>query len=407
MGVLEKALGIVGLQVKSDSVKWTDERGHASQSGAAGEVVSAQSSLSLSAVWACGNLISGSVSSLPFEVHKKTAGGFAEVLKDHPLQKVIYDSPNFDQTPLDFWDFISLSVELWGNAYARVARDGEKIVALYPIAPEAMTVRRLETGSLEYRWTEDGGKAFTRLDRDVLHIRGPGGNPLGGMSTLRFGREAFSSALAADRTAAGMFKNGLRPSGVLKFAEWLTPEQRKVATEALAERYIGAVNAGRPFIAEGGVDYQNITISPEDAQMLETRQFSIEEICRFFQVPPALIGHAGASTAWPTSVEQQIIMFQTFYLRRRLKRIEQAVSKQLLTPQERAQGISTRFNMDGLLRGDTASRFAAYQTGLQNGIYTINEVRRKENMEDIEGGNIPRLQMQNVPITEAGNDPEK
>jgi HK97 family phage portal protein len=136
--------------------------------------------------------------------------------------------------------------------------------------------------------------------------------------------------------------------------------------------------------------------------MLETRQFSVEEICRYFQVPPALIGHAGASTAWPTSVDQQVLMFTKFYLRRRVKRIEQAVRKQLLTPADRAAGVSVRINMDGLMRGDSASRAAFYQIMVQIGAMTINEVRKLEGRRPVAGGDEVRMQMQNIPITETG-----
>lgn len=399
MSLINKALSAVGLQLKSTSVvKWTDARGQSGAAGNAGELVSAQSSLGLSAVWGCANLISGTLSSLPFEAVRRSEDGIAEVASGHPLHRVIYESPNYDQSALDFWDFMNLSLELWGNAYASVVRKDGKVTALYPVHPEAMSVRRLESGRIEYRWS-DNGTSFVKLDRDVFHVRGPGGNPLGGMSTLRFGVQAFSSALAAERAAAGMFKNGLRPSGLIKFKEWLSSEER-AAAEAIVEKYQGAVNSGKPFIAEGGLEYETITISPEDAQMLETRQFSVEEICRFFQVPPALIGHAGASTAWPTSVDQQVLMFTKFYLRRRVKRIEQAVRKQLLTPADKAAGISVRINMEGLLRGDSASRASFYQTMAQIGGLTINEIRKLEGKPPVPGGDVVRMQMQNIPITE-------
>lgn len=371
--------------------------------GYAGEVVNSRSSMSLSAVWACANLVSGTISSLPFEIHRSNSDGFSSVDARHPLHRLLYESPNYDQTALDFWDYLCLSVELWGNAYAQVTRSGDVIAALYPINPEAMSVRRLTTGALEYRWTRDG-RFYVGTDRDVLHIRGPGGEALGGMSTLQFGRQVFSSALAADRAAAGMFSNGLRPSAVVKFKEWLTPEQRAVTETLLLDKYQGAMNAGRPFVAEGGVEYQQLSIAPEDAQMLETRQFSVEEVCRYFGVPPVMIGHAGGSTAWPTSVEQQALIFQKFTLRRRIKRIEQAVAMQLLSPQDRASGVSARINMEALLRGDSASRAAFYQIMTQIGAITINEVRGRENMPPVAGGDTPRMQMQNVPITQAGQE---
>lgn len=403
MGLIDKALSTVGLARKSaELARWSDERVQG-LAGHAGETVTARASLGLSAVWACSNLISGTLSSLPFEVIRHEAGGIAQLAPEHPLHAVIYESPNYDQTALDFWDFMNLSLELWGNAYASVMRREGQVVALYPIRPELVAVRRLANGRIEYRWS-DAGQSFVRLDRDVFHVRGPGGNALGGMSTLSFGVQAFSSALAADRAAAGMFRNGLRPSALIKFKEWLSPTERDAA-ERIVEKYLGAVNSGKPFIAEGGIEYDQLSITPEDAQMLETRQFSVEEICRFFQVPPALIGHAGNATAWPTSVDQQVLMFTKFYLRRRVKRIEQAVRKQLLSAEDRAAGYGARINMDGLMRGDSAARASFYQTMVQIGAMTINEVRELEGRAPVAGGDLARLQMQNIPIAQmAGSE---
>lgn len=391
------------LSVKADTIRplsLTNEFGWV-QSTDAGEIVNEASSLAVSSVWACANLISGTISSLPFEVYRGRTDGFRDLDRRHPLYRVLHDSPNYDQSAVDFWDYMSLSVDLFGNAYADIKRNSDRqIIALRPIKPDLVSVKRLESGPLEYRWSQDG-RQFIRSDRDVLHVRGPGGDPLGGMSVLTFGRQAFGSAMAADRAAASMFKNGMRPSGVVKIGEWLSPENRKIAQETLARQYQGAINSGKPFLAEGGMEFQQISISPEDAQMLETRGFSVEEICRFFGVPPVMIGHTSKTTSWPTGVEQQVLMFQKFTLRRRLKRIEQAVSMQLLTPEDRAAGVSVSFNLEGLLRGDSAARATFYQTMTQIGGMTINEVRRLENLPPVEGGDEVRTQMQNVPIMEA------
>lgn len=404
MGLITRALSLVGLERKAaTNITWTDGRDvMGSAVGEAGVLVDERATLGLSAAWACANLISGTISSLPCEVYR---GGsrVAQVRQDHPLYRVLHDAPNYDQTAVDFWDFICLSLELWGNAYARVIRTGDRVVALRPVRPDLVSVRRLPDGPLEYSWSLDG-QSYRLRDRDVLHIRGPGGDALGGMGTLAVARNSLSSAIAAEQAAARTFRNGLRPSAIVKFKEWLTPEQRATAEQRLAEKYMGAINAGRPFMAEGGMEYQQITISPEDAQMLETRQFSVEEICRFFGVPPVMIGHAGASTAWPTSVEQQVLMFQKFTLRRRLKRIEQAVQQQLLGPADRGEGLFVKFNLEGLLRGDSASRSAFYVAMSGIGAMTINEIRALENLAPVPGGDVPRMQMQNVPITQAGQE---
>jgi HK97 family phage portal protein len=372
-----------------------------SMRGDAGEIVTDDTALSLSAVWACVNLVAGTIASLPLMVYRTDATGKRTVARDHKLYRVLHDSPNYDQTAVDFWEFVSASLELWGNAYARIERTGKDVTGLHPIAPSLVTVRRLASGTLEYRWM-DGGRYYVETDATMMHIRGFGGNPLGGMSTLHFGRNAFSLARAIDRSAGGMFKNGLRPSGVLTFEAWLSPEQRDLAEKKLTEKFLGAMNAGRPLILEGGTKWSQLTISPEDAQMLESRSFSVEEICRFFGVPPHMVGRTEKSTSWGTGLEQQTLGFQKFTLRRRLKRIEQALEKQLLRAEDRAAGITIEFNLEGLLRGDSAARASFYQSGLANGWMTINEVRALENMPPVDGGNVPRMQMQNVPITQAG-----
>jgi HK97 family phage portal protein len=140
--------------------------------------------------------------------------------------------------------------------------------------------------------------------------------------------------------------------------------------------------------------------------MLESRGFSVEEICRFFGVPPFMIGHTEKTTSWGTGLEQMSMGFQKFTLRRRLKRIEQALEKQLLTGDDRAAGITVEFVVEGLLRGDSAARAAFYNSGLNNGWMTINEVRGLENLPPVQGGDVPRMQMQNVPITDAGKPQE-
>lgn len=380
-----------------DPEGWPIEVSHA------GERVNENTALALSAVWACVNLLSGTISSLPLMVYKVGAKGARTVATDHPLYSLLHDSPNADQTAVDFWDFMCSSIELRGSAYARKVKTGAKLIALEPIAPDVVTVRRLNSGHLEYRWSQDG-QSFVEREGAVLHIRGFGGDPLGGLSTLKFARNAFGLATAIDRSAGGMFANGMRPSGVLTLPNTLRPDQRDDIEKGLQNKFTGAMNAGRPMVLEGGTTWQQLTISPEDAQMLESRAFSVEEICRFFGVPPVMIGHTSKTTSWPTGVEQQGLILQKFTLRRRLKRIEQAIEKQLLTPFDRANGITVEFNLEGLLRGDSAARSAFYREMTAIGAMTINEVRSLENLPPVAGGDVPRMQMQNVPITEAGKD---
>ncbi|MDH0116763.1 phage portal protein [Rhizobium pusense] len=372
---------------------------YASGMGDAGEPVTDSSVLSISSAWACINLLSGTIASLPLMVYRRDAEGVREVYRDHPLYRLLHDSPNYDQTAVDFWEFIAASIEMRGNAYARIERNSRGIASLMPVNPALMGVRRLQNGSIEYRWSQDG-RYFVETDKTMLHIRGFGGNPLGGMSTLHYGRHTFSLARAVDKSASSTFKNGMRPSGVLTFDKWLTPEQRKLAEEKLASKFQTAADTGKPMILEGGTKWEQLTLAPEDAQMLESRSFSVEEVCRFFGVPPFMIGHTEKTTSWGSGIEQQTLGFQKFTLRRRLKRIEQAIEKQLLTTADRASGVSVEFNLEGLLRADSAGRARFYQQMTQIGAMTINEVRDLENLPPVDGGDIPRMQMQNKPISE-------
>lgn len=400
-GLIGKALVALGLK-SADTVQhltttrpdgWVDNSN-------AGVPVTETGILGLSAAWACVNLLAGTIASLPIMVYRTDAAGNRVPAKDHPLYRVLHDSPNYDQTSLDFWEGGQAALELRGNMHARIERLGGRIVALHPIFNPSIT--RQADGSLRYRWTENG-KSYDEPQENVFHVRGFGGSPLGGLSTLSYGRQVFGLSLAVNSAAQTTFANGVRPSLLLTTPgdKTLTADQRNVMEAALQEKHAGAMNAGRPMLLEGGLTPHQVSLTPEDAQMLESRSFSVEEICRFFEVPPHMIGHTEKSTSWGTGLEEQTLRFQKFTLRRRLKRIEQAIMKQLLTPADRAAGIVVEFNLEGLLRADSKGRSEFYRTMTQIGAMTINEVRGLENLPPVAGGEVPRMQSQNIPINMA------
>lgn len=387
--------------------RWSieDPRGLGAHPAHSGEIVTENSALHLSTVWSCVNLLGGTIASLPIEVKQRVRGtNHSEIVVDHPLGRVLGDSPNFDQTGFEFWEGIAYRLELRGNAYARkvVASDG-RLISLEPINAD-VAVTRLASGDLEYRWSEDG-KSWVGGPELVFHLRGFGGHPLGGISTLAAARHAFGLSQAIERAAGSTFANGLRPSGVLAFPTFLSKENRKTAETEMVEKFAGSMNAGKPMVLEGGATWTPVTINPEDAQMLESRTFSVEDLCRFFGVPPFLVGHTSKATSFGTGIEQQMLAFLMLSLRKRLKRIEASIEKHLLTPADRALGTSVSFNIEGLLRADSAARAAFYGAMAQNGIMTINECRAREGLPPVPGGDVPRMQAQNVPITSAGIGP--
>jgi HK97 family phage portal protein len=366
--------------------------------------MSASAAIGLSATWACVQLIAGTISSLPLMVYRTDANGIRTVAKDHPLYFVLHDSPNYDQTAVDFWEVMAASIELYGNAYAVMERRSNGVLnALHPVRPDLMKVRRLDGGDLQYEWTENGVRSVKHGD-DVLHIRGPIGDALSGMSTLSVCRHVFDDALAADSAASAMFENGVNPSGILSTpdAVQLTPLQREELETKLADRHKGAIRSGRPLLLDRGIKWQQLTINPVDAQMLESRKFSGEEICRIFGIPPGMVGFGDSSSNWGTGKEVDVLGFQKFTLRKRIKRIEQALLKQLVPLAERrAQGLTIEFNFDALLRGDTEARYNAYEKAIRMGIATRNECRALENLPPIEGGNVVTVQMQDIPLADA------
>jgi len=386
MGLIGKVCASIvrrGLSL-NDPAGWLSDGGVSH----AGEEVSTATALNLSTVWACVNLISGTVAALPVAVYRTAADGSRAPARTHWAYSLLHDSPNANQTAFDFWSYMLTSLELRGSALARKVKIGSRVVALAPVNPDGCDIRWGETGDIRYRWS-DRGTAYDLGSADMVHVRGFPGTPLGGMSTLSVARHVFGLALATEKAAGKTFQNGLRPSVGLFFDKWLTDPQRKVAEEKLASKYAGAMNAGRPFIGEGGVKLETIQMNPEDAQMLESRAFSVEEICRWFGVPTHMVSHTVKSTSWGTGLEQQVLGFVKFSLGPRLKRIEAAVMKQLLTPADRAAGIIVEFNVEGLLRGDSTARSAFYQSALRNRWMVPNEVRALENRPPVAWGDDP------------------
>ena len=372
------------------------------ETSTSGKTVNAANALTLSTVWACTRLVAGTISSLPLIVYKDGPNETRSRFKAHPLYQLLQYSPNADQTALDFWQFMCVSLELWGNAYARIERGaGNRIVALTPVRPELVKVRRADDGSIRYRYV-DAGKTIDIGQDEMFHIRGFGGSPMGGLSTLSFGRQSFGLALATDEAAAQIYKNGLRPSGVLttKDQRTLNKEQREDVYKYVVEPMAGD-NSGRPLVLEAGLEWKSIQMSSADAEVIQSRQFSVEDGCRWFGVPPHMVGHTTNTTSWGSGLEQQTIGFLIFTLRERLKRIEQAIIKQLLTPAERLT-ITVEFNFEGLLRADSAARASFYSQMVQNGIMTRNEVRRLENLPPLDGGDDLTIQSNMIPAKQLG-----
>lgn len=354
----------------------------------------------LSTAGACVSFWAGNIAGLPLHVQRKV-NGVDTPYPEHPLYWILHDSPNFDQSAFDFWEYMIESLEWRGNAYARISRrtDGN-ISSLTPIPPDAVRATRLANGEIGYFW-QTGGRPVPIAVGDMLHIRGRGGDALGGASPLGTYRRALGLALATEASAAAIFDNGVRSSGVLRTDKALTAAQRPELETLLQEKFAGAANAGRPMLLDNGLTWEKITIDPVDAELVTSRELNMAIVCQIFEVDPHLVGITAGNTQLGSSISDQTLSLVKFKMHKRLKRIEGALGKQLLTRADRQQGVSIRFNIEGFLRADSAGRAAFYKSMTDIGAMTINEVRALEGLPSVPGGDVPRIQMQNAPITAA------
>ena len=359
----------------------------------AGKSVNERSALQMTAVYSCVRILAEAVAGLPFHLYRYTQDGGKEKAIDHSLYRLLHDEPNPEMTSFIFRETLMTHLLMYGNAYAQILRNGKgEVIALYPLMPNRMRVDRDANGQLYYTYTRSSdeantmkGTTVTLRPTDVLHIPGLGFDGLVGYSPIAMAKNAIGLAIATEEYGAKFFANGAAPGGVLEHPGVIKdPDKLKASWNAA---YQGSGNSHRIAVLEEGMKYQSIGISPEQAQFLETRKFQINEIARIFRIPPHMVGDLEKSSF--SNIEQQSLEFVKYTLDPWIIRWEQSVNRALLLPAEK-DTLFAKFNVDGLLRGDYASRMQGYATGIQNGFMSPNDVRTLENMDKIPdelGGN--------------------
>lgn len=360
--------------------------------------------LQLSTVWACVRLISNAIATMPLFVYERTETGGREtrrVAREHPLYALLHDSPNADMTAFEFRRCLSIRLLTWGNFYAhKTIGPRGKIVSLDPLDPALMTVRRTLDGAVTYVYADPRGQV-EYSENDVWHVKGFSEDGLIGLSPIAIGARSMIAASNLANAGSKLFGDDLKPTAVLTRQEFLTKEQRAQLKDKIVDGIISATAGGPIRLIEGGMTYQQLAISPQDAQMIEQSNASVEDLCRWFGVPPAKIGHGTAVSNWGTGREQQNLGFLQEVLDPDLVMIEQSIAKSLLTPVDRLRYFA-EFGREGLLRMDSASRAAFYSTMTQNGIYTRNFCRTLENLEPLAGGDELTVQSNLIPIEKLG-----
>ena len=347
--------------------------------------INEHTALNYSAVWAATSIIAGDVASFPLIFYKNLKGGGKERYTDHPLYYILHDQPNSEMTSMVWRETLQAHLLLWGNGYSEIERDqAGRPVALWPLSPDRVTPERDErTRALRYRVSSTNNQDVFLPAADMLHIPGLGFNGLEGYSVIRMARESLGLLAASERFGGSFFGQGATFGGILQHPKSITGKAKENLRDSFNTYHQGVEKAHRFLLLEEGMSYTRLGIQPNDAQFLETREFQIREVARWFNIPPHKL--ADLENAHFTNIEEENADYLASTLRRWLVRWEQEIKRKLISPRERNLQ-SAEHLIEGFLRGKTTERYAAYAVGRQWGWLSADDVREMENKNPLADG---------------------
>lgn len=376
---------------KWDRIAGTDGAaigGMVGRTSKSGKRVTAETAMELSAVWACVRQTAQTIASLPVSGFAKGADGGRSEFGNRAIE-VLTQTPNANQTALEFWEGQVAWMLTNGNCYSEITRTGGNLTSLEPLPAILVEPVLSDDGRLTYCYHDRGQKEELPADK-VFHCKGFGYGGLKGLSAIRYGVQSLGAGLAADEVASRVFANGMNPSGFLSMDSSLTPEQRDRLQEIMGD-YVASENAGKVMVLESGMSWSSAMLNPEDAQLLETRRFAIEDICRWFGVPPIVIGHSSdGQTMWGSGVEQILMSWLSQGLNPMLRRMESRMSKTFR--RDLGAGVYVEWNREGILQMDSKSKAEFLRHMVNAGIMTPNESRKKLNLPPVTGGDTLLVQ---------------
>lgn len=359
-------------------------------SSSSGVVVNESVALGIPAVLSAVKLIAEASASLPLKVYRRRADGGRVEEPEHPLYYVLHDAFNPYLTSFCARTNLAAAVLLHGNAYFEIERRGADVVGLYPVRADRCSVAVDERQRKVVLYTTESGREVkwtfdADLPAPLLHIAGSLGDGLSGWSTLKIAANALGIAEAESRYAGKFFANGAAPQGVLKTPNALTDEVSARIQRSWEAAHKGIDNAHKVAVLEEGLEWQATALNNEDAQLVESRQFSVQEIARIFRVPPHLLMDSSGSTSWGSGLESQTQAFLTYTLQPLLVNIEQAMRLSLLNRKTFVTHTIEHVTQ-GFARADLQARYSAYAVGRDKGWLSVNDVRELEGMNKVQGG---------------------
>lgn len=334
-----------------------------------------------SVVNACVRVRAETFASVPIMIYRKTKDG-REPITDISLYDILHHRPNGEMAPFGFKETLMTNFDVSGNTVCeRLYNKTGELIGLYPYPHEAVTIGRDKaTNKLIYK-IGSGEKSKILQREEVLHVPNMSFDGVIGMSPIGYAASAIRLGLSYENYGVKFYENAATPSGVFEHPSKLSDTGYERLKSDLKTNYTGMRNAGVPMILEEGMKWHQVTISPIDAQLLESKNFQIEDVCRIYRVPQHLVNKLDRSTY--TNIEHQSLEFVMYTMLPIFKRYEDCINSQLITPQQRKSGVYCEFKIDGLLRGDQKSRAEAYATGRQWGWLSVNDIRKLENLPSI------------------------
>lgn len=366
--------------------------------GGRGGVVDPLRASGVATACACISVVSQALAAVPLNVYRRAANGGRDKADDHPLFSVLHDAPNPVQTAFEFRESMIASLMVSGNAYAVIEwnRRGQ-VVGLRLCDPSTVTVERLESGRLRYRVAERGG-AKVYLQDEMLHIRYRlARDGALGLSPIQIARETFSLALTQQDTAAGLASRGNRPAGALVFPQVLSGNVKDGVLAKIRAKIEADTITSNVLVLDGGAQWQSFSLTPKDAEFLESRKLTNLDICRIWGVPPTVVGILDHGTYANVEMESRALVVRC--LAPLARRMEQAMNVALL-PLLSRKSLFVEHDLAGLMRGDMKARYESYRLGRQWGWLSPNEIRGWENLPDIPNGDEYLSPLNMVPIDE-------
>jgi HK97 family phage portal protein len=368
-----------------------------------GENVTESTALTNSAVWNATSLISGTIGALPLHLMQRK-GKTKQIVDDRKIYRLMHDSPNPYMTAMAFREAMMAHVLLWGNAYAEIVRNGlGDVVELWPITPNRVTPF-MRDGELVYKIQMPTGPAVTLSREKVLHVPGLGFDGFQGYSVVAMARKSIGLGMAMETFGSMFFGQGTNPGVIVSHPGTLSTQGHENLQSSLIAAYSGLNKSHKLLLMEEGMKVEKYGIPPNDCQFLESRQFQIPEVARWFNLPPHKLKDLTKSSF--SNIESEQISFVTDSILPWLVRLEANYNMQLLSASDKSLSgygrLYFKHIVEGLLRGDAASRAAFYTVMLDKGVFSINEVREKEDMDPVEGGDAHFVQMNMQNIKDAG-----